>query len=316
VSEELHGTEGLFTKIFQRHSKRIISVGAVILAALIAVVSFMIVDASPRSIEVQLNIDDVYGGAFDSSCTPSSDAQEIKLKDLKVVTNGTKDSIESPQQPLRLGSIQGKCVLSAVYTLSPNEKYSVSYLGTSLGVLNPREVEEGVKNFNYSLKFTKSLVVQVDLYSTYDSCSGTVNDYQCSYISTQDLQSCDYVGTDLIGCRYTNLFTSNWPIYSDNESDFCQGQNGLAHINPDSKITVSGLSNGQSKTLPLGNGTSSLFSIESKVLDCKMTVDFTDFPYDSLGYQLDVAGDYQSDYFTDYLRSSDWTLSMWYGDKP
>lgn len=306
---------GFLPKLAAGNRKKILFLGATVLGVLLLIVIYTVSVNSPKTIAINVSVKDIYGGAFDDSCNPVNDAQSLNLDQLVVKLDGEAIST-TPKGISATSRGTGVCEISGEYSLMPNEEYSVEYSKNKLGKIKPKEVENGTEAFTYSLKFTKPLMVTVDLYAEYESCTGTKDNYQCQYVGSRELQSCDYIGTDLVGCDYTNLYTSNWPIYTENNSDYCQGLNRLSFINPDSPITITGLTNGQSQTMKLGNGERNLVSVESRTLDCRMTVDFSDFPYDEVGYRLDVAGDFQSDYYTNDLRSNGWIFQMWYGSKP
>lgn len=306
---------GFLQRIAAGNRKSMLLVGAGVLTVVVLIVGYAVAVNSPRNIAISVNVEDVYGGAFDESCIPVEDARSLNLGELKVSLKG-KNIPSTSAGVSAISRGPGLCEITGEYSLLPNEDYSVTYSNKNLGNVLPNEVKNGVQTFTYSLEFTMPLSVDVDLYAIYESCSGTTNNYHCRYVGSRDLQSCDYVGTDLVGCNYSNLYTSNWPIYTENSSDFCQGQNSLSFINPESQVTITGLTNGQSMSMKLGKGKRSLVSVESRALDCSMNVNFANFPYDELGYKLNVAGDFQSDYYTTDLRVNGWKLGMWYGPKP
>ena len=258
----------------------IVAVGVLLIGSLAAVVVNF-----PKTVNVKLAVNAVNGGVFTSDCTVQPDAASLVPKSLKV-TNSGGSTVGSVNLKF-FTAPEGGCVGQGQVSLNPNGTYSVVADSKPVGTIAASEFSAGVANVGYTVALTRTIHVAFTLYDKADYCSGTTDNWRCSWND-------DYV----------------FGLHLNSSDSTCEGQNGYSDIYDGTTVTMVGRSNHQTFTGKLVNDRYDLVSIASKQIACKFNTTFTDVPNDDLGYSVQVSHRGYVDYDLSSIRDNDWTAEV------
>lgn len=261
--------------------KKIWIPAASVVAALILSLVFL-----PKSFELRIHVDDVYGGVFDSACEIDDDAKSLIPKEL-IVTDKSNGSggVKVPVEFSKDNS--GECV---GITKASVGAFGVAYIfngSEQVGSFKSSEISADDNIVTIEAAVTRGMKVNFNLYEKADRCSGSVSNWSCSW---------------------------NWDEYFGlklyRSTGKCKGKAGFSDIHAGTTVIMRGLSNGKTLTGALVNDTYDLVSVKSKQIVCKFYADFDSVPNDEEGYEITVSNRGDVVFTKETLKLNDWTADL------
>lgn len=270
---------GGLTGIFKNRKAILATSGAAI--ALVAGVLFF-----PKPVEIQITVDAVYGGVFDSNCNVDPDV-ESRVPTEIVLTSKT-DGTGGVKVPVSFSKgNNGECIGLAKAAIGPFDSSLIFASSKQIGKFSAEEVTNGKLPLVVAVEVTRPMRVNFNLYEKADRCSGSTESWSCSWD-----------------------WDAVFGLKLNNKTGSCRGKAGFSDIKTGTTVKIRGMSNGKTLTGSLVNDTYELVSVKSKQIVCKFFAEFSEVPNDEDGYEITVSN--RGDVFFDKesLKTNSWVADL------
>jgi hypothetical protein len=282
ISGDAGGQTNAFTSLGKKE-KRNILIGAAVLLVGLGVAAYLFV---PRTVLVEITVDDLYGGVFDASCQPTSHGKAV----LPMKVNVSNDSgVLRKDIAVEYDEFTGACSGQVELSLPPLGEYRVASGADTIAIIESQEVFAG----------SDSGSVEAAVYRT---IKGTFSLHD-------DANRCRDKGS------YTHCWWNDWfgiDMPRNGNTD-CQGMNGYSDIYPGTGVYIYGNSNGQSAYSTLGFGYETWPTGGDVTITCTFDWAPVTIPYDEFGYSVEVSSRGSLSFSLEEIEYSDGIVSTYLG---
>ena len=255
--------------------------GFVLLVTTVIVLVFM-----PRPVELVVGVSAPYGGVFEGNCQISADGEALVPTSLVIKSQSTGKKVSSVILSYKQNA-SGDCVGYGTASVDPFGKFELFQGEDLITSIGSDEISAGKAEAFVEAPLFRTINVKFALFETADSCSGSIDDWYCSWDN-------DYVfGLDL-----------------DSDEGTCKGKSGYSDIKEGTNVTVKGNSNGTTSSGSLSNDGYDLVSTSSREIKCNFYSNIYLVPNDPVGYAIEVGNRGEVSFSNLDLISTSWEAAV------